>query len=232
MIRAIAAGFLFLTSAESFGQAFEVASIKIHPGPASVINITTSGLRFRADAEMVGGLVMYAYNLKNYQLSFKEPNSIADDLFFDVEAKAEGDSAPTKDEFRQMMRSLLAERFKVKVHHEMREMPVFALVVGKNGPKFKESASDAVASGRHTMNGRNQVMTLSKATMDDVSQSLGVYADRPVVNKTGLAGAYEIKMEATPFFRINRDPDPADISVFAAGAGPARPQAGASKSAD
>jgi len=42
-----------------------------------------------------------------------------------------------------MLQLLLADRFKLKVRREMREMPVYALVLGKNGPKFKESAPDA-----------------------------------------------------------------------------------------
>jgi uncharacterized protein (TIGR03435 family) len=205
-----------LISVAAFGQAFEVASVKLHPGPASNMNITTSGPRFRASAEMVGGLVLYAYHLKNYQLTWSTPGSALDDMFFDIEAKAEGDGVPNAAEFRHMLQVLLADRFKLQVHHETRELSVYALVVGKNGPKFKESPPDSTASGSGVVKGRNQIMTLSKATMEDVAQQLPVYTGRPVIDKTGLAGNYEIKMEATPFFRINRDPDAADISVFVA----------------
>jgi uncharacterized protein (TIGR03435 family) len=98
----------------------------------------------------------------------------------------------------------------------MREIQVFALVLGKNGPKFKESAPDAAVSGRHGVNGRNQNMTLSKATMEDVAQQLPVYTGRPVIDKTGLTGTYDIKLEATPSFRINSNLDPSDISIFVA----------------
>jgi uncharacterized protein (TIGR03435 family) len=214
MIRAIWRVSLF--SAAAFGQAFEVASVKLHPGGASNINITTSGPRLRASAEMVHGLVLYAYNLKNYQLAWTSPNSAFDDIYFDIEAKAEGDAAPKPEEFRKMVQSLLADRFKLQVHHEMREIQVFALVLGKNGPKFKESAPDAAVSGRHGVNGRNQNMTLSKATMEDVAQQLPVYTGCPVIDKTGLTGTYDIKLEATPSFRINSNLDPSDISIFVA----------------
>jgi len=194
--------------------AFEVASIKIHPSPPSIIRFSTSGPQFKAEAEMAGGLVMYAYNLERYQLAFASPKLAFDDVYFDIVAKADGDRARTTNEFRQMMQSLLADRFQLKVHREMRELPVFVLVVGKSGPKFKESAPDTQPSGRHTMNGRNQVMTLTAVNMDEVVQSLQVYAGRPVLNKTGLTGTYDVKMEATPSFRINSNPDPADIGVF------------------
>jgi uncharacterized protein (TIGR03435 family) len=209
-------GIAILTSSAVFGQTFEVASVKLHPGGASNMNITTSGPRFRASAELLAGLVSYAFDLKNYQLAWTTPNSALDDMFFDIEAKAEGDAAPSPGDFRKMLQSLLADRFKLRFHHEMRETQVFALVVGKNGPKFKESASDAVVSGRHGVNGRNQDMTLTKATMEQFAQQLPVYAGRPVIDKTGLVGAYDIKMEATPYFRMNRDPDPGDISVLQA----------------
>jgi len=212
MIRAIVA--LFLLSLGVFAQSFEVASIKVHPGPASIMDITISGPRFRASAQFVGGLVLYAYNLKNYQLAWTVPDTNLADTFFDIEAKADGDAVPTTAEFRQMLQSLLTDRFKLKFHHESREIPVFALVVGKNGPKFKESAPDVVASLHVGVNGRNQIMTLTKRTLADVVQQLPVYTGRPVIDKTGLTGTYDIKLEATPSFRINRDPDPADISAF------------------
>ena len=210
----VAVTLILLSALNIFAQSFEVASIKVHPGPASNINITTSGPLFRASAQFVGGLVLYAYNLKNYQLAWASPDTNIGETFFDIEAKAEGDAAPKTDEFRQMLQSLLADRFKLKVHHEMRELSVFALVVGKSGPKFKESAPDAVASLRVGVNGRNQIMTVTKRTLEDVVQQLPVYTGRPVIDKTGLTGTYDIKLEATPSFRINRDPDPADISVF------------------
>lgn len=209
-----AAWLMLLSTLAIFGQTFEVASIKVHPGPASTMDISTSGPRFRASAEYVGELVLYAYNLKNCQLAWATPDANLGDTFFDIEGKAEGDAAPRIEEFRQMLQSLLADRFKLKAHHEMRESAVFELVVGKNGPKFKESAPDAVASGRVDVNGRNQTMTLTKRTLADVVQQLGVYTGRPVVDKTGLTGTYDIKLEATPLSRIDRNTDPADISVF------------------
>ena len=137
-------------------------------------------------------------------------------MTFDIDAKAEGDAPPGTEAFRRMLQALLADRFKFQFHREMRELPVYALVVGKNGPKFKESPPEAIVSGRHTMNGRNQIMTLTRATMEDVIQQFPVYTGRPVIDKTGLTAMYDLRMEATPLFRINRDPDPSDISVFVA----------------
>jgi uncharacterized protein (TIGR03435 family) len=213
MLRAISIATLL--SPAAFCQVFEVASVKIHSGSAGNINISTSGPRFRASAETVGGLVLYAYSLRIYQLGYAS-KVILDDEFYDIDAKADGETAPKPDEFRRMLQSLLADRFKLKFHHELRETPVYALVVGKSGPKLKQSAPDAVSYGRHGVNGRYQTMALTNATMEDLAQNLWVYAGLPVVDKTGLAGTYEIRIEATPFDRMSRELDRADISVFQA----------------
>ena len=122
-------------------------------------------------------------------------------------------------EFRQMLQTLLAERVNLKVHREMKEMPVYALVVGKNGPKLKESALDASsADNRVGVNGRNQSMTASAATMEKLADTIRniFFTDRPVLDKTGLTGTYAFKIEATPEFRINNSPELSDISVFTA----------------
>ena len=70
------------------------------------------------------------------------------DETFTIVAKAEGDDARTTEEFRQMMRLMLADRFALKTHREMREIPIYALVVSKNGLKLKPSASDASQTRR------------------------------------------------------------------------------------
>jgi uncharacterized protein (TIGR03435 family) len=81
-------------------------------------------------------LILEAYGLKNYQVSFASPSPWVDD-FYDIEAKAEGDGLPTRAEFREMIQTLLADRFKIKIHREMREMPVYELTLDKNGLRLK-----------------------------------------------------------------------------------------------
>jgi uncharacterized protein (TIGR03435 family) len=96
----------------------------------------------------------------------------------------------------------------------MREMPVYALVVDKNGPKFKESAPDTKFTFRGGVDGRNQTLTLTKATMEQFTEGVDGYADRPIVDKTGLTGTYDINLEAA--FE-NSNPDESDtISIFTA----------------
>jgi uncharacterized protein (TIGR03435 family) len=201
--------------------AFEVASIKPNPGPWNVLlGYSSSGPRLTLEAYTVADLIEEAYGLKSYQVTLADSRArpIVYDTYYNIVAKAEGDGTPTKGEFRQMLQRLLEERFNLKSHREMKELPIYALIVGKNGPKFKESAPDAVLISRHGVNGRKQTITLAKVTMeslaDDISRDFGL--DRPILDKTGLTATYDIKLEATPEFRINHGSGPDDISVFTA----------------
>ena len=83
-------------------------------------------------------LLMNAYDVKNYQISGP---AWLDTERFDVTATMPPDT--TKEQFRIMLQNLLAERFKLTVHHEKKELPMYSLVVAKGGPKMKESEPDA-----------------------------------------------------------------------------------------
>ncbi len=204
------------SQAAAGSPAFEVASIRPHQGPLRIImGFESSGPRLKLEGYTLRGLIMEAYNLRSYQVS----TAAGDDTFFDVAAKAEGDASPTRVDFRQMLRTLLAERFNLKAHYDVKEIPVYALVVGKNGPKFKESAPDTTLKGLFGVNGRNQTIIMPRETMDSLANDIwqiNLVDDRPVVNETGLVGTYDIKLEATPKFRIERNPQPEDLSVFTA----------------
>jgi uncharacterized protein (TIGR03435 family) len=197
---------------------FEVTSVKLHQGPGR-IGINTSGPRLNAEPANLVNLIAYAYNLKYYQVVHTPPLAALADNFYDIVAKAEGDVAPTKDEFRGMVQLLLADRFKLRVHRETREIPVYVLLVGKNGPKFKPSAPDASADTHYAASGRNWETTIPKATMDDVLKAIeNSILDRPVLDQTGLKGTYDVRMAYTPNIPSNRgtEPAPDDISVFTA----------------
>jgi uncharacterized protein (TIGR03435 family) len=117
------------------------------------------------------------------------------------------------------LQTLLADRFQLRVHRERKEIPAYALLVGKGGPKFKESSPDATESTHTVVSGRNQSITASKTSMDELAQMMrGVFSmDRAVVDRTGLTGAYDFKIEATPEPRIKGDDsDLRNISIFTA----------------
>lgn len=129
MTRPIAGGCCcaFLMAFRIFGQpapeAFEVASVKIHEGPLTrILGFSSSGPRVAMEGYPAIGLVMEAFNLKNYQVSFAGPVPGGDDTYYDIVAIAAGNRTPGRDEFRHMLQTLLAERFHLKTHHEMKEI--------------------------------------------------------------------------------------------------------------
>ena len=153
----LCAGLIVSTSCAAFGQGaaesptFEVASVKpAEPQSAGMIRIRMSGGPGTPDPGQLTytnvslkNILMNAYAVKGYQLS--GPKWL-DSERFDIVAKIP--MGATKEQFRLMLQNLLAERFKLTLHHETKELPMYALVVGKGGAKLKESVDDdATASG-------------------------------------------------------------------------------------
>ncbi|HUD21891.1 MAG TPA: TIGR03435 family protein [Acidobacteriaceae bacterium] len=196
--------------------AFEVASIHPHQGPLQrIMDFSSSGPRVRLEGYNLRALIMEAYNIRNFQVSATGIDE-QQNTFYDIVANAPEGTAPTRDEFRLMLQSLLADRLQLKAHIEKRSMPVYALVVGKGGSKLN-SPSEA-GHGLHGVNGRNQFLDADSITMDDLANEIwsGFMPDRPVIDRTGLTGTYKLRIEATPEWRINGNPQPDDLSIFTA----------------
>jgi uncharacterized protein (TIGR03435 family) len=136
----------------AFGQStatlpsFEVASVKVaeQPKPDAQGRLfvmrgcrggpgTSDPGTLTCDNTPLKQLLVKAYDLKNYQV---EGPAWLDSDGFDIVAKIP--AGTSKQQFNLMLQSLLAERFKVAVHRETKTLPVYALTVGKNGPKLKE----------------------------------------------------------------------------------------------
>lgn len=199
--------------------AFEVASIHPHQGPLSrIMDFSSSGPRVRIEGYNLRALVMEAYNLRNFQVSMSMPGIKDDeqqDTNYDIVAIAPEGTAPTREEFRRMLQTLLADRFQLKAHMEKKPMPVYALVVGKGGPKLAPPSETGHAL--HGVDGRNQFLETDSVTMNDLADYIvgSFMPDRPVIDRTGLTGTYKLRIEATPEWRINRnDPQPGDLSIF------------------
>jgi uncharacterized protein (TIGR03435 family) len=116
--------------------------------------------------------------------------------------------ATQKEMLHEMMQSLLAERCRMAVHREMRDKPVYVLVVGKNGPKIQEAETvvpaailakhpnvGAIPGGGMFAPGAGGSMELYGVPMGTLAVVLSNMAEREVVDKTGLTGTYDIKLE-------------------------------------
>jgi uncharacterized protein (TIGR03435 family) len=165
-------------------------------------------------------LITYAYDVKRYQLfsvpSWADSNNLGGDRY-DVSAKAEGDGTLTQEQAKVMLQNLLAERFHLRFHRDMREMPVYALVLDKNGHKLKQAAADAQIMMRFSGGPKGAEMTVTAGTMaqlvNQFSNANGV--DRPVLDRTGLSGSYDFKLTWSPKLGATGD-DSEAVSIFTA----------------
>jgi uncharacterized protein (TIGR03435 family) len=125
---------------------------------------------------------------------------------YSIQAKT--DSPATDDQLRQMVQAMLASRFGLKIHRETRDLPVYALVIGKDGPKLPV-AKDATLCGGHGCFGIGRGSFSAKgATLPWTAKTLNRILDRPVLDKTQLTGNYD--------FVLHFDPSTASSPMMAA----------------
>ncbi len=147
--------------------------------------LAPGGERFTATNLPLLALIMLAYNVTPRQIS-GVPTSFNDERY--IEAKC--DRALKQAQALRMLQTLLADRFKLTLHRETKEQPIYALVVGKGGAKLhgnpEESTPDVQRTGRGFVYKSSPMSILTLI----LSQELG----RKVVDKTELNGT-------NPFFR-------------------------------
>jgi uncharacterized protein (TIGR03435 family) len=189
---------------------FEVASVKPSPPPASGRSaaIVVRGGPGSSDPALARfdnidlfSLVTMAYGIGRYQLSGPEWLSTAR---FDINARIP--QGATRDQYRLMLQNLLAERFKLALHHETKEIPIYELVVAKNGSKLKESPVDPYSPdaglqpptrwsspppGAANAGG---VIPHTKRPIEWLLAMLSGLLGQPVTDATGLKGEYDIQL--------------------------------------
>jgi uncharacterized protein (TIGR03435 family) len=114
-----------------------------------------------------------------------------------------------------MTRTLLTERFKLTMHRETREVPVYALVIAKNGPKLKKAATD----GDDGLSVNAHGYVAKQTSVELLARQLQAQVGRIVLDRTGLAGAYDFKLEFTPQRALGNAGDgsePAGPTIFTA----------------
>ncbi len=206
---------------------FEAASIKPAPPPdGHGMRVGMQGGPGTSDPERVtfenftlSALIGTAYDVKWYQMPGLD---MLDANRFNITATLV--PGATKEQFRLMLRNLLAERFQLAVHKEMREIPIYALTVAKNGPKLKKAAADpqddaAAKDDSHPgarmakdsdgfpilLKGMTMAITGNRArlggpkrTIAWLTDQLSGQAQRPVLDQTGLTGEYEFTLSWAP----------------------------------
>lgn len=199
---------------------FEVASVKpaqsFGVAPSVRIGIHIDGAQFSCSSYSLKDYIRFAYQVKAYQVL--GPEWLGQERF-EIDAKMP--DGATREGAPEMMQALLEDRFKLKLHRDQKEFPVYALVVGKGGIKMKESAPDAGSADAAKSNinvsavgGRAGVgvdlgggsyyhfgddkFQAGKLTMPRLADALSMFADRPVVDMTGLKGGYDFELDLSP----------------------------------
>lgn len=191
---------LYAASAAVKLPAYDVVVIKPNKSGSGSLDIEENVDTYNAKNVTVKNLLEEAYGIRK-DLIFGVPGQI-DSAHFDVTAKiVEPDAAAIKKltgrQRGSMMLPVLTERFQLKAHIETRILPIFELVVMPSGPKFKHSANQMSNSTGTSINGtdRGVQLTAQNISMGSLASSLEGQVHRPVIDKTGLAGNYDVAMK-------------------------------------
>jgi uncharacterized protein (TIGR03435 family) len=164
----------------------ESSRIRLHPeGMVEASNITLMRM------------IVGAYDVTEAQVA-DAPAWVKQDRW-DLTAKTESPQTNLQpDQASRMLRTLLEDRFKLKVRREHREMPVYRIIVDRGGVKMKPAAEPGLDSAS-TRGGPNGMQIEAKRMrMPRLAQMLSRYADRPVIDRTELTGAYDFTLEWAP----------------------------------
>jgi uncharacterized protein (TIGR03435 family) len=134
---------------------------------------------------------MRGYGINSYQV---EGPDWLDSERFDISAKFPADFPKEREQYsaayQAMMQKMLADRFKLAVHRDRKSLPVYGLVAGKGGIKFKE-----VPAGQSGSDSNNTHYKGTSITMDGFAKFLSGQMELPVIDMTGLKGTYDLKLD-------------------------------------
>jgi uncharacterized protein (TIGR03435 family) len=179
--------------------AFEVASIRVSDSDdrGRCAQFLPGG-RFLAQGCQIPFMFQLLYGVHRFQVVNEPPWTHGGfDTFYTIQAKA-AESA-SNEQLRLMAQNLLADRFQLRFHRETREMDVYAMVVGKNGPKMQSAKDNGKPRGSGGLVSAGPgVMREVNGNMDNVAMALSEQAGRPVIDKTGLTDAVDFTLEWAP----------------------------------
>ena len=187
---------------------FEVATIKpTDPGWGNK-GFHSNGRRISCDNETVGDIISFAYGLHVRQI-VDGPGWLGTDRY-DVDGVPDLIGEPNTNQMKDMYRGILSSRFNLAFHHETRPLSVYALHIGKDGPKLSKSLGDPKGQSDTTFTEWNsQAITLkaTNVTMADFVWVMGMVSDRPAADQTGLAGRFDFRLRWAPEGAQPSDPN-------------------------
>jgi len=178
-------------------RSFDVASIKPSTRDKTPISASVNPQGVEFTKVTLRNLIAIAYSVKSRSISAQDQGTriLMDGFPFDIQAKC--DRVITRDEIRLMLRSLLAERFKLALHRESKVEPVYNLVTLKSGPKLQDSAGTGSAG---CALGSFGGATCHHVNMAEFTNYLSDRMGRVVLDRTSLTGTYDfdLHLDGTP----------------------------------
>jgi uncharacterized protein (TIGR03435 family) len=173
--------------AQSARAEFDVASIRVlQDRKVNLTRFDPAGITFTGVSLI--DCIVAAYDVKDFQISIK-PGPYTNERY-KITAKSAGPE--TERQLKSMLQTLLADRFKLILHREHRELSVYALVVGKNGPKLHVPEGGAPSGMKLAGNG----LAFKGTSMPE----FGAFLARlepiglPVLDRTGLTGSFDFNL--------------------------------------
>jgi uncharacterized protein (TIGR03435 family) len=186
-----------LLTSMSYAQTAAFDAVSIKPNSASSTGAGgISSLRLTAGRAAMQNVSLKKVMLNAYGIPDDREYMIAGPEWltsehFDIDATFPADTPAAK--VREMMQTMLAERFKLVLHKETRQLPMYSLVVAKDGPKIH-----AGSAGEDRTSGRPGHFEATGITMQKLADLIAKQAGRPVNDATGLQGVFDFTLEWDP----------------------------------
>jgi uncharacterized protein (TIGR03435 family) len=196
---------------------YEVATIK-PTAPDETPHVWVQGTRLSTAGTSLADLMMFAYRVHGAQIiggqiiggqtvggqtvggqTIGGQDWIRSEKF-DLLMQPDQPGRANTDQMRSVLRKLLADRFKLSYHNEKRELPVYRIVVAKGGAKLTPTTKETSAGNTASISMGPDKMGVFDATLGDFASLMQRYValDRPVVDKTGIAGKFDLTLSWTP----------------------------------
>jgi uncharacterized protein (TIGR03435 family) len=172
---------------------YEVATVKPSNPDNHSDGFHQSGRRLYIENQTMNNILIVAYGIHPKQI-IDAPAWLATD-HYDIDGVFDTEGQPSLKQMQSVMKKLLADRFQLKFHRETRGLAVYALTVAKGGPKLTKSQGDPNALGNENdqMHGGQITMSITNMSMSELTLIMQFFADRPMVDQTGLAGKWDFK---------------------------------------
>lgn len=175
---------------------FAVATIKPHDPDSKRQGFDAVGDRYTIRNQTIVSMMMFAYSIHWHQV-VNAPAWAGSDRF-DIEGTTDTPGQPNLRQQQEMLQKLLADRFGLRFHHEVRTLPVYAIEIAKAGPKLQPPAHpEADPDQDASSHGTEVTVRITNGTMADFVLGMQFFFDRPLLDRTGIAGRHDFTLRYT-----------------------------------